>query len=234
MDGINGGTLFLDSETNAQKTFTTFGNAQMSTAQVKFGTASGLFDGTGDYITTPADNSFNFGTGDWTFDFLVNFASLSGPQCLLAYGSEAAGNDWLLRFSNSGAGQMDFFAETLSTVCQLHTGDLGLSTGTWYHFAFERFGSSMFMYLNGISQSLTITTALGSGSLPNGSAKPLTIGVRANNHDQGFNGYFDEFRISNIARYRGVNFTPPTVAYNSNASDATASMTPRTFYWGTA
>jgi hypothetical protein len=43
------------------------GNAQIDTAQSKFGGASGLFDGTGDYLTVTHATDFDF-AGDFTID----------------------------------------------------------------------------------------------------------------------------------------------------------------------
>jgi hypothetical protein len=59
-DGDNASTTFLD---ESGKTWTRYGDAQISTAQNKFGPSSGLFDGTGDYITTPQNADFDFGDG---------------------------------------------------------------------------------------------------------------------------------------------------------------------------
>ena len=60
-DGTNGSTAIVDSSSNAHA-ITVNGDAQISTAQSKFGGASMYFDGTGDYITAPSDSSFDFGT----------------------------------------------------------------------------------------------------------------------------------------------------------------------------
>ncbi len=53
MNGADGSTTFTDSATGGSHTWTAYGNAQIDTAQNKFGGASGLFDGSGDYIDTP-------------------------------------------------------------------------------------------------------------------------------------------------------------------------------------
>jgi hypothetical protein len=54
MDGANTSTTFTDSNSGGSAhTWTAAGNAQISTATYKLGGASGLFDGTGDFITTP-------------------------------------------------------------------------------------------------------------------------------------------------------------------------------------
>ena len=51
-----------------RNTITTYGDAQVSTAQSKFGGASALFDGSGDGLIVPASSSFAFGTGNWTIE----------------------------------------------------------------------------------------------------------------------------------------------------------------------
>jgi hypothetical protein len=49
-NGTNGSTTITDNSPTP-KTVTAVGNAQISTAQSKFGGASIAFDGTGDYLT---------------------------------------------------------------------------------------------------------------------------------------------------------------------------------------
>ena len=76
-DGADASTTFTD---ESGKTFTARGNAQLDTAQQKFGTASGLFDGTGDYIDTPDHADWFLGTGDFTIDFWVRFSDVAVDQ----------------------------------------------------------------------------------------------------------------------------------------------------------
>jgi hypothetical protein len=65
MDGTNGSTVFTDLSP-VPKVVTRFGDAQISTAQSKFGGSSAYFDGTGDYLTVASSADFGFGTGDFT------------------------------------------------------------------------------------------------------------------------------------------------------------------------
>ena len=57
-DGTNGSTLIKDSSPR-MNTVTAVGNAQISTAQSKFGGSSIAFDGTGDSLTTPTTLAIN-------------------------------------------------------------------------------------------------------------------------------------------------------------------------------
>ena len=66
-DGTNGSTTIIDSS-SSPKAVTAVGDAQISTAQSKFGGASIAFDGAGDWLTTPASNNFAFGIGDFTIE----------------------------------------------------------------------------------------------------------------------------------------------------------------------
>ncbi|MGE3429317.1 MAG: phage tail protein, partial [Hyphomicrobiaceae bacterium] len=61
MDGTNGSTTFTDQKGH---TFTATGNAQISTAQSKFGGASALFDGTGDLVSSADHADWALGAGD--------------------------------------------------------------------------------------------------------------------------------------------------------------------------
>lgn len=71
MDGADAATTFTDSETTP-KTVTANGNAQIDTAQSKFGGASALFDGTGyrKVVVTHIASNGSFSAGD---DLSVKF-----------------------------------------------------------------------------------------------------------------------------------------------------------------
>ena len=57
-DGTNGSTTFTDNSPSP-KTVTAYNGAAISTVQSKFGGASGLFDGTDDYVTVPDNSAFD-------------------------------------------------------------------------------------------------------------------------------------------------------------------------------
>ncbi|MDP6771689.1 MAG: hypothetical protein QF704_13395, partial [Anaerolineales bacterium] len=63
MDGADDGTTFTDSST-VGSTISVSGNAHTDTTVKKFGTASAEFDGTGDYLTIPANSAFAFTAGN--------------------------------------------------------------------------------------------------------------------------------------------------------------------------
>jgi len=88
---------------------------------------------------------------------------------------------------------------------------VSVTTHTWYHVAFVRSGNSWYIFLNGVSQSLTLGGGSFSNSQPDVAAE-LQIGPRAS--ARYLNGWLDEFRVSNgVARWTS-NFAPPTARYD--------------------
>ncbi len=87
-----------------------------------------------------------------------------------------------------------------------------LTTRTaWHHLAIELIGSTMHTYINGtLVDSQVIPAAIFA------STNPLAIGNFVNEAavpTQETTAYYDEVRISNIARYNGASFTPETQPY---------------------
>ena len=203
------GTGALTNFTNAgipdlamQNNLETAGNAQISTSVKKFGTGSLSFDGTGDYLRTPATNYITPLAGNFTIECWIYFNSVATQQTIL--GTWESPTFWELAYIN-GTG-LRFYPNSSSNI------SIGgvLSTGTWYHVAVVRSGSTITTYLDGTSQSsATFTSSIGSTS------KAVGIGSEAPWTGFYFNGYLDDIRITNgVARYT-ANFTPPTAALST-------------------
>jgi len=222
-DGADTSTTFTDSS-SSPRTVTPVGNAQIKTAQSKFGGASGGFDGTGDYLTLDGSSGFAFGSGDFTIEFWVYVTTLSVAQTL--YSSNANGEvngaypsilldnfEPAIKYSLNGA----YVIQTTST----------LAINTWYHVAAARAGSSTKLFLNGVQEGVTFTD---STSLLIGAGAPQ-IGRLPFNNTQFLNGYLDDMRVTKgVARYT-ANFTPPAEAFADTAApnivgNITVSVTP--------
>ena len=99
-NGTDASTTMLDDFGN---TWTASGDAQLDTAQQKFGSASLLLDGTGDYISST--NFTSLGPDSWeiSFWFRINALPGVGSTALLFTFFNAAGNFPInLNISNSG------------------------------------------------------------------------------------------------------------------------------------
>jgi hypothetical protein len=209
MDGADASTTFTD---ESGKTWTAQGGAQIDTAQSKFGGASGLFDGTGDYASTPNSADFDFGTGNWTVDCqLRRNGTKAYPGIIGAYNAANAG--WLISLGNSDNKVRVYYNGAQQILTTGTLADL-----TWTHFAVVRSGNTMTVYFNGVADATTCDVT---GDTVNSAGTGAVIGryiTDTNNYY--WIGWIDEFRVSKgIARWT-ANFTPPTRAYGLLANGA--------------
>lgn len=214
-DGADGSTNFIDSSFSG-KTITAVGNAQIDTAQYKFGGASALFDGNGDRLSVPDSDDWAFGSGNFTIDFWVRFNTFpaEGVRAMFYSQNDGAGNYMQFMIGlNSGVKQMLFRA--LASGIDITTGwfNVTMNTATWYHIALVRTGNDFKIFQDG-TQIITITDT---DAMPNITAN-LVIGDWAGQTGYCLNGWIDEFRVSKgIARWT-ANFTPPTGPYSRAVS----------------
>lgn len=200
-DGTNGGTTFTDSSRFA-RSVTASGNVNISTGQKKFGTASAYFDGAGDFIYGSYSN-LALGAGDFTVDFWI-YPTEARDQSLFE-----------TRIRGGAASQPNsiaiFMVSSRAIQLQLTSGGGNTTTlvtlNTWTHIALVRSGTTMKLYINGVS-SLTVTSSLDFG------VQGLTIGVSADAAGPYYKGYYDELRMLKGVAAWTANFTPPTVPYN--------------------
>ena len=209
-DGSNGATTTSDSS-NSNHTATFNGNAQISTAQSKFGGSSLLLDGTGDYLSFSASSDWQFATGDFTIEFWIRIGAGSAYQTIWDFNYTSNGCV-LIQTTNDSSPKMRIFLDYGRTSDYI-TDATAFSLNTWYHYAIVRSSGTVTIYRDG--------TSTVSGSMPgdvDASASP-TIGIKAGTTDYPLNGYLDDFRISKgLARYTS-NFTAPTSAHLTSEGD---------------
>lgn len=221
MDGTNGSTTFTDSSPSP-KTVTAYGNAQISTAQSKFGGSSAYFDGAGDYLAIPyTTDAFRWWGDAFTleaFVFPVSLATFSYviagetlPKLISNSNHADATNYWCfgpiadgrvsLRYWNGAAGNSVASAATISE-------------NQWSHIALVVANGQIKIYVNGVGS----TPVAVAGTPQDTQTLPLLIG--ATNLEY-LNGHIDDLRITKgVARYT-ANFTPPNAAfYNAAPKDA--------------
>lgn len=206
MNGANGSTTFTDSSLN-NFTITRFGNAQISTAQFKYGGAAGYFGGNGDYLATPYSALLEPENFNLTCEMWVNTTNSTEYATLLSrVTSEFATGMWSLLMNSSGANGdvLLYVADYELGSPLLQSTGVSIRDGLWHHIAIVREGSSWNLYIDGISRS----TNNWSGTIqPILDFSPF-IG-RDQYYDRYFTGYIDDLRITKgVARYTS-NFTPP-------------------------
>jgi hypothetical protein len=184
----------------------TVGNAQISTAQSKFGGASMLFDGSGDGLSFPA---FDLGSGDMTVEFWAQQAAalpyLSGDG--VYSGEIIAGNAnnalGVFFYSGSSSGPATNIWVYVFGVATVFQPAISISLGQWNHYALVRSSGTWRLFVNG-AQIATSTTSGTTNILGQ-----KTIGWRNQSSFLNYyNGYIDDLRITRgYARYT-ANFTP--------------------------
>lgn len=183
------------------------GDVQVDTAQSKFGGASSLFDGSGDYISTSDDTDWDFTTTDATIDFWirVNVMPPSSTDGLISQQAINADGNWMIYLYSTGS-----FAVGRQGINEIQSATGLITTGTWYHIAIVRINSTSTtkIFLDGVEKGSATT------GVWNNSTQELKIG---RNSDGDFDGWIDEIRISNVARWT-ANFTPPTSAYTTDVN----------------
>lgn len=199
MNGSNGSTTFTDSSSNAIA-ISRIGDAQISTAQSKFGGASAYFDGIGDMLTATQSSGYAFGTGEFCIEGWVYFSSLplAGSQVVpFSCGSGGA----TVAFWQ---GSMRFAIANVANVVDYASAAIVASS--WFHWAITRSSGTVRLFVNG---ALLGSTTYSSSLNPSDAA---TIGA----HPGGIlpiTGYIDELRVTKgVARYTAA-FTAPTAPF---------------------
>jgi hypothetical protein len=206
------GTSFLLSGTNPAildnamvNNLETVGNASVSTAVKKYGAASMYFDGTGDYLLLQGGQNFTFSTGDFTIEMWIYVVSGLNADIVYYDGRPTSTNGLYNIIYTNSTGKLVYSTNSADRI----TGTTTLSTGTWYHIAVCRSGTSTKLFLSGTQEGSTYTD---SNSYIVGANRPVIGGNGYTLGNALLNGYIDDLRITKAARYT-TTFTVPDQAF---------------------
>lgn len=211
-NGADGSTTITDSS-GTPKTVTAQGNAQIDTAQSKYGGASLLLDGTGDWIESADNAAFELGSSNFTIEFWMRLATSSGRQGLASKG--AAGDFPTFDISTDGSGLRGFDVKCTNGAgwsVEFSSGAFVWTVDTWHHVALTRNGTTFTLWRDGAS----VGSATSSATLSN-NAEPLMFG-KSGYFGAVTNGHLDDIRVTvGVCRYTAA-FTPPTAELGGNAA----------------
>lgn len=209
-EGSDESTVISDSSVNA-RAIVANGNAQIDTAQYKYGSASIYFDGSGDYISITdgsTSTDWDFGTGDFTIEFYARISTDGVVSSI--FGSAGGASDWMW-FDLQDNGDNRASVTIMGNLINF-TG-LNITNNTWYHFALCRSGSSVYFFKDGTQVGSTGTNSsniTSSGAIHFGSRYDTTNSL---------NGWLDEIRvIKGFALYTST-FTPPTAQHGDTTAN---------------
>lgn len=215
-DGADNGTTFADAK--GTLTWTRYGNTVTKTGVKKFGTASGYFDGNGDYLQSGANATLkNMLSQSWTFSCWIYPTTMKDMR-LFCVGAGYVG--WnttngihvLIGFMPDGALRLSMVNEAMTASVSF----VGppVDTNTWSHIMvqIDRSTRKVALGVNGGAMSLFDLPGLGSpSSTP--SAAFATITGEAGNATYAFQGYIDDARLAiGVAQYRAPFYNVPAAA----------------------
>lgn len=164
---------------------------------------SGYFDGTGDYLTVPANAAFSFGTGNFTIEAWVYPTSSGSYRRIFSQYTGAGATQVFLRQNNDNT--LMFYVISSTTVIATITSSSLLTINAWNHCAVSRNGSTFTLYINGAS----VGTASSASSLPDTSALTTYISTFDGSSEPWLGSISNLRVVKGTAVYTGA-FTPPT------------------------
>ena len=200
-DTTHNSVTFTDSSSN-NHTIGYTGNARHRshaniTEGAKIGGTSIYFDGSGDSLTFPDHSMFDFGTADFTIEAWMSFNSNPATNNIPMLWANAswASNNLVVRTQASGP-RWEYYIYGGGAHHVTRT----IPQTAWHHYAVVKASGGIKMFYDGTEESYSQSTA----GAENISGDAPRIGLNA---WAGFNGYIDEFRVSDTARYSST-FTP--------------------------
>jgi hypothetical protein len=218
MDGTDGSTDFRDDNGTGRSAIgiTGIGNAQIDTAQSQFGGSSLLLDGTGDWLKHNDDNgTFQFGSNDFTIEAWINPSAIntSGSPMEPIWNKYNTSNSQRMLSFGIYDGFLGYFWASSGASGNAVQTTQAISTGSWKHVALCREGNTWNTYYDGTrvdTRTLAVTL--------HASTEPVYIGSYFGTVNNEINGYIDELRVSDNARYTGASYTVPTEPFQNDAN----------------
>ncbi len=202
---INTSPLTINSAFTLLPFWQIFGTASLSTSQFKFGSKSFNSTATTAYSTVITRNTTPV---NFTIEF---FFFLNSTGAVLNLLSSTLANSFLIAFARNpmnitvSIGQGTSF--NIANAVRLST--TALVINTWYHLAIVKTDTQYRFFINGVEQN-SITSSL--------QMQPAAFSTfRLGGNTSAYNGFIDEFRLSNIARYT-TNFTPPVSMFSIDSN----------------
>ena len=156
---------------------------------------SSQFNGSSQYLTTPQNTVFAFGTGDFTIEMWL-YTTSSATQRMISIN-----NTTELVLINTGSNvYLDFYDGTADNT----TGSNYVPQNQWVHIAVSRAGTSLKLFINGVLSGTTTNSA----NLV--SAGVVYIGRYALSAINYFSGFISNLRIVKGTAVYTAAFTPPT------------------------
>lgn len=186
-------------------------NVTFDSSDKAMGTYSAVFNGTDAYLTVPDDADFDFSGGIFTIDAWAKVDDLANSHTLY-YQEGATANDWIkLYIMTDGAVKLQVNTNATGADVEVLTAAGVITAGTWYHIEAVESGNNWYLFVNGIQKAYLSDTDR---------AANYTGLVQIGYDDSAYyDGYIDEFRVSDVARHT-EDFDVPAGPYSTSTTEA--------------
>jgi hypothetical protein len=210
-NGADGSTTFTDESPVARGNAAITGNAQVDTAQAKFGTGALFLDGSGDFISFADSADWTFGgTDEFTVEAWIRRPSIANMTVISHTHLSFDKRSWLYNVATTGSfTQHSTTGGAGSLVTTSATGGPTVAD-TWYHVAFDCDASrKLRIYTDGVMLGSRTSFPALHNTDSNLIIGATGEGVTGVDH---FHGWMNEIRITKgVARYASDSgYTPPT------------------------
>jgi hypothetical protein len=203
-DGTNGAqnNTFLDSGPNTLS-ITRNGNTTQGSFSPYGSNWSNFFGGSSDYLQIADSSAFTFGSGDFTVEFWIYSSNTSLTIIIGQNNGTEAATSFDVRYNGTTISGNIFSGGDNYAISE------SMSKNAWHHVAFVRNGTSLRIYVDGVSTS---STAVSTVSV-NDSSNVLRIGASSQTTPAYYlNGYLSNVRIVKGTAVYTSNFTPSTTS----------------------
>jgi hypothetical protein len=201
-NGSNGSTTFTDSSPYA-RTVTVNGDTQLTTADSRFGSACGIFDGSSDSLSLAASSDWELGSGNFSIELSVKSTQTTSYATLISkMPDNFFAGCWLLLTSGASSGNLEFWCADYNTGApMLSTAGNLFNTGNWVDIELARYDNLWTLRVEGVTKASV--TATFSMTVKSGL---LYLGADQQN-GRWFNGKMDAIRITKHAVHT-ADYTP--------------------------
>lgn len=182
-----------------------------------FGGSSLLMGGSGSALTTPDHPDWRLGS-TFTIEGRYRWAVIRKALLTqLKTDNSDRGWEWTMDIMGAATPGFSFMISTGDGTAWDAEFDqaFNVTLNQWYHMAVVRNGSVLRFFVDGVQVGADANIG---AAVIRDSGAPLRIGGDARTTGNDFQGYMDEVRISNVARWTGTSFTVPTAPYTRDAN----------------
>ena len=206
--GIAMGNIAVIAGGGTTHTVTANSNAQISTAQSKFGSGSYTSNSVKGFLQVTPTTDFAWGTGNFTIEFWYRPTSFAAACTIIGCRPFGAEGTYPVIYINATNPSVAYYVQAANRILSATN---VIILNQWNSIAVVKYQGNTKMYINGTQSGSTFVDPF------NYPAGACIIGLNDFNlNTNPVLGNMDEIRFSNVARYTG-NYTPATEPFLPDA-----------------